>query len=126
MMQKQNKARAGRTEIITFSDLGKSVERIHHTLDRKGDGSWMHYPERIAVPSSEEVILKEERHAALQDALNRLDPEDRDLIIHRYGIEGDAKTLEELGRARGIGKEAVRLRIEEIQKKLKRRLARRL
>jgi len=121
---REGKARAARTQIITFSDLGESVERVHHTLERHGDGSWMHYPERIAAPSPEEKVLKEERYAALRQALEGLDPEDRELITQRYGYEGAPQTLAELGRARGLTPEAVRLRIEKIKKRLKRRLLR--
>ena len=120
----QGKARAARTQVLTFSDLGESAERVHHTLERHGDGSWMHYPERIATPSPEELVLKEERYAALRNALERLNPEDRELITQRYGYEGPPRTLEELGRARGLGKEAIRLKIEKIKKRLKRRLLR--
>ena len=124
-MQNNSKARAGRTQVLTFSDLGESAERVHHTLERHGDGSWMHYPERIAAPSPEEKVLKEERYAALREALDRLDPEDRELITQRFGYEGAPQTLEELGRARGLGKEAIRLKIEKIKKRLKRRLLKR-
>jgi len=123
-MQNNSKARAGRTQVLTFSDLGESTERVHHTLERHGDGSWMHYPERIAVPSPEELIVKEERYAALRNALEWLKPCDRELITQRYGYEGPPRTLEELGRARGLGKEAIRLKIEKIKKRLKRRLLR--
>ena len=84
----------------------------------------MHYPERIAAPSPEEKVLKEERYAALRQALEGLDPEDRELITQRYGYEGAPQTLAELGRARGLTPEAVRLRIEKIKKRLKRRLLR--
>ncbi len=122
---REGKARAARTQVITFSDLGESAERVHHTLERHGDGSWMHYPERIAAPSPEELVLKEERYAALRNALDRLDPEDRELITQRYGYEGAPQTLAELGRARGLTPEAVRLRIEKIKKQLKRRLLKR-
>jgi RNA polymerase sigma factor (sigma-70 family) len=118
------KARAARTQVITFSDLGESVERVHHTLERHGDGSWMHYPERIVAPSPEEVTLKEERYAALREALEGLDPEDRELITQRYGYEGPPRTMAELAQARGCTREAVRLRIEKTLKMLRRKLQR--
>lgn len=125
-MQNNSKARAGRTQVLTFSDLGESAERVHHTLERHGDGSWMHYPERIAVPSPEELAVKEERYAGLRKALERLKPCDRELITQRFGYEGAPQTLAELGRARGLTPEAVRLRIEKIKKMLKRTLKNRV
>lgn len=124
MMQKTRKAKDQTVKVITFSDLGEKVDRIQSPLERKGDGTWVHYSERRVVEPLDEKLIRQEEHARLHEALNRLDPEDRDLIIQRYGIEGDAKTLEELGRARGIGKEAIRLRIEKIQKELKKKLSR--
>jgi len=126
MMQerRERKARAARTQVLTFSDLGEKLEEIHDTLELKGDGSWVHHPEHVAVPSPEELAVKEERYAGLRKALERLKPCDRELITQRYGYEGPPRTLEELGRARGLGKEAIRLKIEKIKKRLKRRLLR--
>jgi RNA polymerase sigma factor (sigma-70 family) len=120
----ENKARVQRPKLLTFSDLGEGLEKAHHTLERQGDGTWMHYPERITAPSPEEKVLKEERYAALRQALDQLDTEDRELITQRYGYESAPQTLTELARARGLTPEAVRLRIETIKKRLKRRLLR--
>ena len=118
--------RAQRPKLLTFSDLGDKLEEVHDTLEQKGDGTWVQHPEHTAVPSPEEIVVKEERYAALRQALDRLDPEDRELVTQRYGYEGAPQTLAELGRARGLTPEAIRLKIEAIQKRLKRYLTKRL
>jgi DNA-directed RNA polymerase sigma subunit (sigma70/sigma32) len=124
--KRQQKARAARTQVLTFSDLGESMERVHHILEKQGDGTWVHYSERIAVEPLDTRLIREEEHARLHEALDRLAPEDRELVLQRYGIEGSPMTLEELGRVRGLGREAIRCRIGKIEKQIKRYLLRRL
>jgi len=126
--RRPGKARARRPKTILFTDLemeaGEALEWSYNPLVRRGGGRWEHYPERAAAPSPEELVLQKERHASLHLALDRLAPEDRELITHRYGIEGPPQTLAELARIRGCSPEAIRVRIEKIKKRLRRRLLR--
>ena len=126
--RRPGKARARRPKTILFSDLesetGEALEWSYNPLVRRGGGRWEHYPERSAAPSPEELVLQKERHASLHLALDRLAPEDRELVTQRYGIEGPPRTLAELARIRGCTPEGIRLKIEKIRKRLKRRLLR--
>jgi len=127
--RRPGKARARRPKTILFTDLesetGEAMEWSYEPLVRRGGGRWEHYPERAAAPSPEELVLQKERHASLHRALESLAPEDRELITHRYGIEGPPRTLAELARIRGCTPEGIRGRIEKIRKKLRRYLLRR-
>ena len=124
--RRQVKARVQRGKLLTFSDLGESFKKILDPLEQKGDGSWVHYSERLVVEPLDEKLIREEEHARIHEALNRLPPEDRELVTQRYGIEGLPHTLGELARMRGLTPEAIRVRIEKIQERLKKILLRRV
>jgi RNA polymerase sigma factor (sigma-70 family) len=124
--RKYRAAKAQRPKLLTFSDLGEKLERIHSPMELKGDGSWVHYSERLVIEPLEDRLIREEENALLHEALNRLPPEDRELVTRRYGIEGLSHTLTELARMRGCTPEAIRVKIEKIKRELKKRLLRRL
>ena len=71
-------------------------------------------------PARPDYYQEDERIPFLQQAISFLQPDDRKLIIDRYGLDGQKpKTYDELARERGRTKERMRQRISRIYEKLK-------
>ena len=65
------------------------------------------------VPSVEEIVEENDLQRRLHAAISELEQQERDIIIHRYGMNGSRiYTLEELGEIHGLSVERVR-QIEE-------------
>jgi RNA polymerase sigma factor (sigma-70 family) len=59
-------------------------------------------------PLPEEIVEDSLRSESLALALQALPERHRDVIVLRYGLEGDPRTLEDIGRRLGITRERVR------------------
>jgi DNA-binding CsgD family transcriptional regulator len=57
---------------------------------------------------AEEGVEAEEERAVAWRLIGRLDDRERTVVIHRFGLEGDPLTLEEIGRRLGVTRERVR------------------
>ena len=65
--------------------------------------------------SADEAMVKEE----IRKALSELSDNEREVIFKRFPLDGGKEaTLEEIGNSQGISKEAVRLKIQRLLKKL--------
>lgn len=65
--------------------------------------------------AAEETMVKNE----LRKALNELSEAEQEVIVKRFSLDGgDKATLEEIGESQGISKEAVRLKIQRLLRKL--------
>ncbi|MDP6146034.1 MAG: RNA polymerase sigma factor RpoD/SigA [Acidimicrobiales bacterium] len=70
-------------------------------------------------PSPEEEADKAMVKDSLRRALNELSEAEREVIVQRFSLDGGKKaTLEEIGSSQGISKEAVRLKLQRIIRKL--------
>jgi DNA-directed RNA polymerase sigma subunit (sigma70/sigma32) len=58
-------------------------------------------------PLPEEIVEESLRSESLAAALEALPERHRDVIVLRYGLDGDPRTLEEIGRELGITRERV-------------------
>lgn len=65
-------------------------------------------------------------HERVLAALAKLDGDERELVVLRFGLSGaEPLTMPEIGKVRGVSKEAVRQRLNKCFRKLARELARR-
>ncbi|MEG3586341.1 MAG: sigma-70 family RNA polymerase sigma factor [Actinomycetota bacterium] len=65
--------------------------------------------------AADEAMVKEE----VRKALDELPETDREVIVRRFALDGGkTATLQEIGESQGISKEAVRLKIKRIMRKL--------
>jgi RNA polymerase sigma factor (sigma-70 family) len=62
----------------------------------------------------------EDLRESVQSALTRLTERERDMVVKRFGIDGDPKTLKEIGTVYGITKERVRQVCDKAIEKLQR------
>ena len=68
----------------------------------------------------EKEVVEEELHKQLESLLNVLDEREKEIIKHRYGLEGvEPKTLNEVGEMLGISRERVRQLENRALKKLR-------
>jgi RNA polymerase primary sigma factor len=68
----------------------------------------------------EKKLMEQSLTARLNDALRALDPRDGQILIWRYGLDGqEQRTLDEIGRSLSISKERVRQIEERAVKKLR-------
>ncbi len=68
----------------------------------------------------EREVVEEELHKQLESLMNVLDEREKEIIKHRYGLEGvEPKTLNEVGEMLGISRERVRQLENRALKKLR-------
>ncbi len=68
----------------------------------------------------EKEVVEEELHKQLESLMNVLDEREKEIIKHRYGLEGvEPKTLNEVGEMLGISRERVRQLENRALKKLR-------
>lgn len=70
--------------------------------------------EEESAETLEESAVRHSLEEEVEDLLGELDPRERDIIRMRYGFDGEAMTLEEIGRELGLSRE----RIRQIEKKV--------
>lgn len=94
---------ARRTHVARALEAGRL-----HASGLCGDGS---IDEAVASadghPVQERLEVEEERAIAWR-LMGRLEPRERSIVMLRFGLEGDALTLEQIGRRLGVTRERVR------------------
>ncbi len=78
------------------------------------DTSYLDLLEEQSAVSVEENVVQHSLEEEVEDLLAELDPRERDIIRMRYGFDGEAMTLEEIGSKLGLSRE----RIRQIEKKV--------
>ncbi len=84
------------------------------TVSPDDDTSYLDLLEEKDSPSVEENVVQHSLEEEMEDLLDDLDPREREIIRMRYGFDGEAMTLEEIGRKLGLSRE----RIRQIEKKV--------
>ena len=60
-------------------------------------------------PSPQEIVEQKELHDNLTEAINKLPPRQMSVILLRFGlVDGNPKTLEEIGQMYGVTRERIR------------------
>ena len=105
---------------IKVADIEKliRVNRKYLSLDATvspdDDTSYLDLLEEPSAASVEENVVQHSLEEEVEDLLAELDPRERDIIRMRYGFDGEAMTLEEIGNKLGLSRE----RIRQIEKKV--------
>ncbi|MBI3013800.1 MAG: RNA polymerase sigma factor RpoD/SigA [Candidatus Tectomicrobia bacterium] len=98
------------------------VYRAHLSLDtpmkNDDDTSYLDMMEGQNTPSIEEHLVKASLSREIEELLSDLPEREQQILRMRYGFDGEAKTLEEIGQEIGLSRERVR----QIEKKAKLRL----
>ncbi len=83
-------------------------------LSPEDDTSYLDLLEERSVASAEASVTQHLLEEEVEDLLAELDPRERDIVRMRYGFDGEAMTLEEIGRKLHLSRERVR----QIEKKV--------
>jgi RNA polymerase primary sigma factor len=76
-------------------------------------------------PDPEAELLKRESRAVVHRALRHLEERERTIVVDRYGLrDGQVRTLGDIGRERGMSREAIRLIEARALKRLRRAIER--
>jgi RNA polymerase primary sigma factor len=99
-------------------DVARTVTSLDRPVGEEGDAS---FGDLLAADQDEpwadlDVSLRAEQ---VRDALSVLSDREREVVIRRYGLDGDPETLDEVGRTLGVTRERVR----QIERKALERLA---
>jgi RNA polymerase primary sigma factor len=89
-------------------------------LSKDSDETFLDRFEDAAIKSPVDIISVAERCAELRRWLDLLDEKERQVLSLRFGLEGDAETLESIGRMFGVTRERVRQIEVRALEKLKR------
>ena len=73
-----------------------------------------------AIPCDEQVI-RQELNSKISALLMNLPEREKEILRMRFGFDGEAKTLEEIGRKIGVSRERVRQIEKRAKEKLKRK-----
>ena len=76
-----------------------------------------------AVPCDEQVI-RQELNSKISALLMNLPEREKEILRMRFGFDGEAKTLEEIGRKIGVSRERVRQIEKRAKEKLKNKILR--
>ena len=105
---------------IKVSDIEKLIRanRNYLSLDASvspdDDTSYLDLLEEQSAVSVEENVVQHSLEEEVEDLLAGLDPRESDIIRMRFGFDGEAMTLEEIGSKLGLSRE----RIRQIEKKV--------
>lgn len=100
-------------------DVAKGVLRKQARKNKRPDVGIL---EALRIPDQED-IGRDERLLLLEDALSELAPEDRDLIEEYYNSDRDREELRsEVANQLGITEQALRSRVENLKKRIKRKM----
>ncbi len=98
------------TELITAARAPASLDARRSSDDDDGDGTALGdvvADTSGAAPDSD--AERDERRAAVDEALKLLNPRERDVVALRYGMEdGQERSLAEVGRVLGVSRERAR------------------
>ncbi len=95
-----------------MKNFARSIPAEHNQLDRFRTGN-----EEVFQNSSDhrldhvnDEVTNHRQHAAIMEILDQLEPREKDIIVHRYGLsEGSGPlTLEQVGHRFGVTKERIR------------------
>lgn len=95
-----------------IKNYARSIPAEHTRLDRFRTGNDEIFQNssdpRAGLPNSE--VVNHRQHEAIMTILNRLDPREKEIIVHRYGLSLGAapQTLEQVGNKFGVTKERIR------------------
>ena len=82
-------------KLITFEEADDSIELKQFVAD--------------PGPGPQEIAEQHELHRILVEAIDRLDPRHRQVLLLRYGLEsGKPMTLEQVGQQYGVTRERIR------------------
>jgi RNA polymerase primary sigma factor len=97
----------------------------HLSLDapigEEGETSFVDVLPSTSVPSGEEAYINATLTQEIQELLSQLPPREQQVLRLRFGLDGEPKTLEEIGAMLGVTRERVR----QIEEKAKDRLRQR-
>jgi len=118
-------------ELAEELDLPPSeVETILHVyrhfslntpIDEEGETSFLDLLPSATSPSGDEAYINATLRQEVQELLSQLPPREQQILRLRFGLDGEAKTLEEIGGMLGLTRERVR----QIEKQAKDRLRQR-
>lgn len=95
-----------------IKNYARSIPAEHTRLDRFRTGNEELFQNssdpRGGEPNSE--VVNHRQHEAIMTILNRLEPREKEIIVHRYGLSVGAvpQTLEQVGHRFGVTKERIR------------------
>ncbi|HXI16999.1 MAG TPA: RNA polymerase sigma factor RpoD/SigA [Chloroflexota bacterium] len=98
------------TELITSARSPASLDQRRSSDDDDGDGTALGDILSDPVVTAPEVEAeRDERRAAVDEALRLLNPRERDVVALRYGMQdGQERSLAEVGRVLGVSRERAR------------------
>jgi RNA polymerase primary sigma factor len=105
----------------------ESILHVYHhfSLDapigEEGETSFLDVLPSTTSPSGEEAYINATLTKGLQDLLSQIPPREQQVLRLRFGLDGEPKTLEEIGGMLGLTRERVR----QIEKQAKDRLRQR-
>ncbi|MFQ5945030.1 MAG: sigma-70 family RNA polymerase sigma factor [Anaerolineae bacterium] len=101
---------------------------LEQPVGEEGDSELGEFIEDDEVPIALELMMDEELHDEVADALWRLPERERHIIEMRYGLQGgEPRTLQEIAQAFGLSRERIRQIEGEVLRKLRHpRFSRRL
>ena len=102
------------TDIEKLRRANRNYLSLDATISPDDDTSYLDLLEEQSAVSVEENVVQHSLEEEVEDLLAELDPRERDIIRMRYGFDGEAMTLEEIGSKLGLSRE----RIRQIEKKV--------
>ena len=102
------------TDIEKLVRANRNYLSLDATISSDDDTSYLDLLEEQSAVSVEDNVVQHSLEEEVEDLLAELDPRERDIIRMRYGFDGEAMTLEEIGRKLGLSRE----RIRQIEKKV--------
>lgn len=102
------------TDIEKLIRANRNYLSLDATVSPDDDTSYLDLLEEQSAVSVEENVVQHSLEEEVEDLLEELDPRERDIIRMRYGFDGEAMTLEEIGSKLGLSRE----RIRQIEKKV--------
>ncbi len=107
-------------EVVEAQMMAQRDVSLDMPVGEEGDTTLAELIEQVALPSPEETYEELELREIVARSLHDLDPRERSILVHYFGLEGqEPKTLEEIGQIFGISRERVRQLKERAIAKLK-------
>lgn len=107
-------------EVVEAQLMARRDVSLDMPVGEEGDTTLGELIEQVALPSPEESYEELELREIVARSLHDLDPRERSILVHYFGLEGqEPKTLEEIGQIFGISRERVRQLKERAIRKLK-------
>jgi len=111
-----SEAEVGELDQINAGDVSLST-----ALDADGDLELEDVLEQEGVPGVETELIRTSMAAKLRDLVKSLDEKEREVIVMRFGLDGDdPRTLQDIGDRLGVTRERVRQIESRAKEKLRR------